>query len=350
MRVAVVGYGLGGSVFHAPLIDATDGLTLEAVVTSDPERAAAVHRRYPRTRVVAGVDDLLAGDGDVDVVVVTVPNAHHFAVAEAALSAGLTTVVDKPVTPTSAEARRLACLAAERGVSVIPFHNRRWDGDYLTVAGLVRSGRLGRVWRLESRFERWRPRPSPTPTWKQDPSLAGGGILFDLGTHLVDQALHLFGRPQSVYAEMASHTGPLDDDCFVALRYSDGTAVHLWASSTAARLGPRFRVLGSEAGYVKWGMDPQETALRAGGTPRDPGWGTATSRDAWGEIGTVEEAEQIATEPGAYQEFYAGVADHLLHGGPPPVDMADAVAGLEVLEAAVASARSGSVVPLGLAG
>ena len=175
LRVGLVGYGLGGSVFHAPLIEATEGLSLEAVVTSDRQRAEAVRRRYPRAQVVGSVEDLLSDAAALDVVVVAVPNARHFEVAEAALRAGLTTIVDKPVTPTSAEARDLAQIAEERGVSVIPYHNRRWDGDYLTVEGLVRSGRLGDVWRFESRFERWRPGPPPARTWKHDPSQPGGG-------------------------------------------------------------------------------------------------------------------------------------------------------------------------------
>ena len=345
LRVAVVGYGLGGSVFHAPLVEATDDMTLEVVVTSDRERAEAARRRYPRARVVGRAAELFEDPDRVDLVVITVPNAHHFELAEAALEAGMATVIDKPVTPTSAEARRLARLAEEKGLSAIPYHNRRWDGDYLTLEGLVRSGRLGEVWRFESRFERWRPGPPPVRTWKHDASQPGGGILFDLGSHLVDQALHLFGRPQSVYAEMTGHGGPLDDDSFVALHYSSGPAVHLWAATTAASPGPRFRVLGSEAAYVKWGTDPQEAALRSGGLPSDPGWGSEVP-EAWGEIGTVEQSERVPTRPGTYQQFYRRVADHMLRGAEPPVRMADAVAGLEILEAAIASARSGSVVTL----
>jgi predicted dehydrogenase len=231
-------------------------------------------------------------------------------------------------------------------VSVIPYHNRRWDGDFLTVAELLASGRLGDIWRFESRFERWQPGAPAPGSWKSDPTLPGGGILFDLGSHLVDQVLQLFGRPSAVYAEMAAHAGPLDDDAFVALSYADGTAVHLWASSTAARLGPRFRILGSQRAYVKYGLDPQEAALRAGRLPSEPGWGEEPA-EAWGEIGTVDGAEPVPTRPGAYQQFYAGVAEHLLGNAAPPVDVADAIAGLRVLEAAVASARSGDVMPIG---
>lgn len=345
-RVALFGYGLGGSVFHAPLIDVIPELDLAAIVTSDPGRVESARRRYPAAAVMAGLDDLLRTPEDWDLVVITTPNASHFSLAEAVIGAGISAVVDKPVTPTSAEAQHLADLAARHGVSVIPYHNRRWDGDFRTVRDLVAAGRLGQVWRFESRFERWRPGPPDSDSWKQDPDQAGGGILYDLGTHLVDQALHLFGRPSAVYAEQIKRRSTVDDDAFVALTYDDGPVVHLWASSTAARLGPRFRVLGSGRGYVKFGMDPQEAALKAGGVPGTPGWGEEP-RDAWGTAGTDGRSEPVVTRPGAYQDFYRGVADHLLDRAPPPVDIRDAVAGLQVLEAATESAGSGRVVTLG---
>lgn len=348
VRVAVIGYGLGGSVFHAPLIAATPGMELGAIVTSDPQRRTAASSRYPGARLVESVGDLLSDPTGWDLVVVTTPNATHYPVARAVLSSGIAVVVDKPVTPTSAEAEQLEALARRQGVSVIPYHNRRWDGDYLTVKELVSSGQLGQIWRFESRFERWKPGP-PAPGWKHDPSQAGGGILYDLGSHLVDQALQLFGPPQSVYSEAAHHTSPLDDDTFVALGYGEGPAVHLWVSSTAASLGPRFRVLGSRGSYLKFGLDPQEDALRSGGTPGSPAWGSEPP-ERWGVMGTVEATEPVPTRSGAYHQFYAGVARHLTEGAPPPVTMAEALAGLRVLEAAVESARSRRVVGLGGSG
>lgn len=341
----MVGYGLGGAAFHAPLIDATPCLSLEAVVTSDPDRQAEVHRRYPRARVVAGLDGLLDDPAGWDLIVVTVPNARHLEVAEAALRAGANVVVDKPVTPTSADARRLHATAGELGLSVIPYHNRRWDGDFLTLTDLYDFGRLGDIWRFESRFERWKADPQTGGTWKQDPALAGGGILLDLGSHLVDQALVLFGPPASVYAETASRRGPVVDESFVALGYPGGPAVHLWASSQAAQPGPRFRVLGSRAAYVKSGTDPQEAALRAGRGPGDPGFGEEPP-EAWGTVGAADATEAVPTRPGCYQDFYAGVAAHLLDGARAPVDFSDAVLGLRVLEAAAESARSATVMPL----
>jgi predicted dehydrogenase len=335
--LAVVGYGLGGSAFHAPLIDVTPGLTLSAIVTSDPERQAAARRRYPEVRVAPTVDELLMSAHGLDLAVVTVPNAAHVPVAEAVLRAGVSTVIDKPLAPTSAEAESLGALAASNGLKVIPYHNRRWDGDFRTLRSLLESGRLGQPWRLESRFERWRPGPE-SRSWKSDPSQAGGGILYDLGSHLIDQALVLFGQPVSVHAELAGRVGSLDDDVFLALEYPDDLFVHLWASSKAAQLGPRFRALGSAGGYVKYGLDVQEDALRAGRLPTEEGWGREPE-EAWGRFGTVDGTEYLETVPGGYQEFYASVAAAFTRGAPQPVTLEDAVVGLRIIEAARLSAR-----------
>lgn len=345
MRVAVVGYGLAGSVFHSPFIEATPGLSLAAIVTGNPERRADALRRYPDVRIVSTADDLLRRRHDWDLVVVAVPNADHFAVAEGAIEAGLSCVVDKPVTPTSEQALRLAQMASEQGVSVIPYQNRRWDGDFRTVIELLDAGRLGDIWRYESRFERWRPGGLGPSSWKQDPNLPAGGLLFDLGSHLIDQAVRLFGRPDRVYAEVVGRVDAIADDTFVALSYPQGLAVHLWASSKAADLGPRFRILGSRGAYVKYGLDPQEDALRAGRLPTEPGWGEEPT-DSWGQLRTEQGTETVATLPGDYGAFYAGVAAHLLAGAPPPVEIDDAIAGLKVIEAALASAQSKSVVAL----
>ena len=337
VSVAVIGYGLGGSTFHAPLIEVTPDLRLSAIVTSDPERQEAARKRYPEVRVAPTVDELLAGGHGLDLAVVTVPNAAHVAVAEKVLRAGVSTVIDKPLAPTSAEAEALGMLAAANGLKVIPYHNRRWDGDFRTLRSLLEAGRVGRPWRLESRFERWRPGPESRP-WKRDPSQPGGGILYDLGPHLIDQALVLFGQPVSVYAELAGRVGPLDDDAFLALEYPDDLSVHLWASSKAALLGPRFRVLGSAAAYVKYGLDVQEDALRAGRLPTEAGWGREPE-EAWGRLGTVDGAEPVETTAGGYQEFYASVAAAFTRGAPQPVVLEDAVRGLRVIEAARLSAR-----------
>ncbi|WP_242890913.1 Gfo/Idh/MocA family oxidoreductase [Actinomadura litoris] len=346
VRVALIGYGTGGSVFHAPLIASVPGMRLAAVVTGNPERQQAVRDRYPHAKVLAGADRLWEVSGAYDLVVVAAPNRQHVPLARTALTSGVAVVLDKPVAATAADARSLAALSAVRGLPVIPFHNRRWDGDYRTVYRLAASGALGDVLRFESRFERWRP--EVRAGWKEsgDPRDAGG-VLHDLGPHLIDQAITLFGRPVRVYAEIDARRrgAAVPDDVFLALTHRGGVRSHLWISATAADLGPRFRVLGSRASYTVGGMDGQEAALRAGRTPLDPGYGV-TPPSSYGRLGTPGEDRPEPTDPGAYQDFYAAVARTLRGEAPPPVTIADAITGLEVIEAALRSARENTIVEL----
>lgn len=346
MRVALIGYGIGGAAFHAPLIATTDGLELAAVVTGNAERQAEVKDRYPDARVLSDPSAIWENAADYDLAVVTTPNRLHLPLAEAALHAGLHVVVDKPVTTSVRDARILAALAAERDRVVVPYHNRRYDGDFRTVRKLVDAGELGTVARLESRFERWRPQVRTG--WKESAEPAdGGGVHYDLGTHLVDQAIALFGPPHSVYAELDIRRpdAQVTDDAFLALTHDGGVHVHLWMSAVAADLGPRFRVLGDRAAYVKYGMDVQETALREGRTPDEDDWGTEDP-ESYGTLGTVEEMTRVPTEPGRYPDFYAELATALRDGTPPPVSLTDAITGLRVIEAAERSARVGVIVPL----
>jgi predicted dehydrogenase len=346
LRVALIGYGTGGSVFHAPLIASVPGLRLAAIVTRAPERQRAARERYPDADVVDGTDRLWGAPGGYDLVVVAAPNRQHVPLARSALTAGVPVVVDKPVAASAADARSLAALSAVRGLPVFPYHNRRWDGDYATATRLIASGALGDVQRFESRFERWRPQVKES--WKEstDPRDAGG-ILFDLGSHLIDQAVTLFGRPARVYAEIDTRrrgaTAP--DDVFLALTHRGGVRSHLWMSATAAQLGPRLRVLGSRASYTVSGMDPQEAQLHAGLTPKDPGYGVADP-ESHGLLGTPGEAVPEPTAPGAYQDFYAGVLRTLRDGAPPPTTLAEAITGLEVIEAATRSAAERTTVDL----
>jgi scyllo-inositol 2-dehydrogenase (NADP+) len=337
---------VAGAYFHAPFIAAASGLRLAAVVTRDPGRAAAVRQRHPGARLLATPDEIWSA-GDIDVVVVASPNRTHVPLALGAVEAGLPVVVDKPVAATVADAVRLRDAATAAGASVSVFHNRRWDGDFRTVAALVGQGRLGAVHRFESRFERWRPEVR-AGAWKERPDPAeAGGILHDLGTHLIDQALTLFGPVTHVYAENRGvrRQAAVSDDVFVALTHASGTVSHLWASALAADLGPRLRVLGSEAAYVKSGMDVQEAALRAGGNPADAGWGVEPEQ-AWGRLGVPEETVPVPTEPGDYGAFYAGLETHLRLGAPAPVTLDEAIAGLRVVEAAAVSAAQRRVVAL----
>jgi scyllo-inositol 2-dehydrogenase (NADP+) len=349
VRVALVGFGLGGRVFHAPFISSTAGMELAAIVTSDPERRAVAAAAYPGASVVPDPGALWSSAAElgVELVVVTTPNRTHVEVASAALAAGMAVVVDKPLAPTAADGRRLVEEAAARGLLLSVFQNRRWDGDFLTVRRLAQSGALGDIWRFESRYERWRPERRPG-AWREraDPADAGG-LLADLGSHLIDQAVLLLGPPVSVYAELCCRRegAAVDDDTFVALEHVGGALSHLWANSVAARTGPRFRVLGSSAGYVVHGMDPQEHALLHGMGPGTAGWGEVPPI-RWGTLGVGEDSSPVPTEAGDYGRFYAGMVAAVRDGAPPPVDPSDAVLTLEVIDAARRSAVLGRPVQL----
>ncbi|WP_112269005.1 Gfo/Idh/MocA family protein [Lentzea terrae] len=335
MRTALVGYGLGGAAFHAPFIAATNGLELSAVVTANPARQAEVRSRYPETLLLSSLDEVWSGN--FDLVVITTPNRFHATHARQVLEHGLNVVVDKPFAGSAAEARALASIASSRNLMLVPFHNRRWDGDFLTVQKLLSSNSLGAVHRFESRFERYRPEIKSS--WKESGDPADlGSILFDLGTHLVDQSVALFGRPKSVHAEITTVRpgAKADDDVFLSLSHENGVRSHLWMSALAADQGPRFRVLGHDAAYVKHGMDPQEERLKAGEAPAGPGWGEEPE-SAWGTLS----GKPHRTEPGSYQDFYASVA-----AGVAPVSPQDAVTGLEVIEAAKQSAATGDSVSI----
>ncbi|MGW0368669.1 Gfo/Idh/MocA family protein [Streptomyces coeruleorubidus] len=350
LRVGLVGYGLAGSVFHAPLIAATEGLVLDTVVTSNPERQQQARAEFPDVRLATGPDELFDRAGELDLIVVASPNKTHVPLATAALEAGLPVVVDKPVAGTAAEARELAALAEERGLLLSVFQNRRWDNDFLTLRKLLAEGELGDVWRFESRFERWRPKPKGGWRESGDPAEIGG-LLYDLGSHVVDQALVLFGPATAVYAEsdIRRPGAETDDDTFIAITHTNGVRSHLYVSATTAQLGPRFRLLGSAAGYVKYGLDPQEAALRDGHRP-GPGWGVEPE-SLWGRVGSGESpvtrgGRPEPTLPGDYPAYYAAVAKALLEGAPNPVTALEAAAALDVLEAARRSAREKVTVTL----
>jgi len=347
IRVALIGYGLAGASFHAPFITTTPTLALRAIVTRDPERRARAAHDYPEARLVEDADALWAQANDLDLVVVATPNRTHVPLARAALEAGLAVVVDKPFAPTPAEGEALIEDARRRGLLLTVYHNRRWDGDFITLRRLVAAGSLGNVLRFESRFDRWRPAPKGNWRERGDPAEAGG-ILYDLGSHLIDQALVLLGPVTSVYAELDRRRDGVeaDDDSFLALSHASGARSHLGMSAVAAQTIVRLRVLGSRAAYVKHGLDVQEEALRRGERPDRPGWGEEPP-ERWGSLGAGDDVHPIPTVRGEYPAFYAGVARALREGAPPPVDPEDALAGLRIIEAAQRSAATGTVIRLG---
>jgi scyllo-inositol 2-dehydrogenase (NADP+) len=325
VRTLLVGRGLGGSVFHAPLIRAVPALELVGIVGAADAREAVT-------------------SGDCDLVVISTPNASHFPLAEAALEAGKHVVVDKPFTVTVEQADALIALAAERRRVLTVFHNRRWDGDFLTVKRLLGTGRLGEPILFQAHWDRFRP--ALRDGWKEDPG-HGAGLLLDLGPHLVDQALQLFGPPRSLSADVAAQRpgGRVDDYFALTLDYGR-LRVLLSAATLVAEPRPRFALHGTEGSYVKFGVDPQEAELKAGADPRE------ISRDAASGILTQAGGtrEEVPTERGRYLAFYEAVAAAVLDGTPAPVDAADAREGLRIIEAARASSAEGRVVSVSPAG
>lgn len=332
LRVGLIGYGLAGSVFHAPLIKATPGLRLDAIVTSNPTRGEQARQQHPQASVL--VDSEALWSCALDLVVIASSNRSHAPLALRALQAGLAVVVDKPLAVTAVQAQTLAEFAAARGQLLTVFHNRRWDSEFLTVQDLIAKGALGKVHRFESRFERWRPQLRAG--WRQhsDPA-EGGGVLLDLGTHLIDQALQLFGPVQSIHAELDSrHTdSEVEDDAFLALRHVSGVHSHLWMSSRAIHAGPRLRVLGDRAAFVSPRLDGQEHALRSGMGVGDPRFGYEHEQD-WGELIDEAGARSVPSLRGRWSDYYGCVERNLRYGDPPPVAPFDAVEVLRICEAA----------------
>ena len=314
LNVALVGYGFVGKFFHAPLIQATPGLTLHTVVSRD---AAKVQADWPELTVVSDARTAFA-DPAVDLVVIASPNDTHAPLAIAALERGKHVVVDKPFTLTLQEARDVVAAAsrAERLVSV--FQNRRWDADFLTVRRLIEEGTLGRIAEFHSHFDRFRPRVQDR--WRERDA-PGGGLWYDLGPHLLDQALQLFGAPLAINADIARlRDGARAADYFdVMLRYPHHRAV-LHASTLVAGNGLRFAVHGTRGSYLKHGLDAQEDQLRAGVVPGAPGWGMDPRA---GEVVLERDGHLVAeiarAEAGDYRRYYAGIRDAILHGAKPPV-------------------------------
>jgi predicted dehydrogenase len=321
IRVGLVGFGLGGRVFHGPLISSVEGLELAAVVERSSEKAA---ERYPGIRTYRSVEAMLA-DGSLGLIVVTTPSGTHFEIARQLLKAGRNVVVDKPMAVRSAEIAELMELAAGKGVLLAPFHNRRWDSDFRTVRKLLGEGSLGRLVHFESTLDRWRR--ATRVAWKDD-AAEGGGNLLDLGSHLADQALALFGRPEAVGAEVVrEREGEGADDAFtLRLRYP-GLEVTLAANSLGLLARPRFHLRGTKGNFWKWGVDPQEAALNKVTRIEDAAWGWEAQSE-WGVlcVEAGEGAAREAVEPvgGDYRLFYAGVREALLGRGPAPVTALDA--------------------------
>jgi len=335
--VGIIGNGMATRVFHAPYIQACEQLELRAIV----DRKAGAVSPVDGVGIVSGVDALLA-DPAIGLVVVATPSGTHAALARQVLEAGRHVVVEKPFTLDLASARDLAALARERGLTLSVFHNRRWDTDFLAVRAAIEEGLVGRVVHFESHFDRFRPHVRER--WREDGS-PGSGVWYDLGPHLVDQALALFGRPEAVSADIAAlrEGSGSPDFAHVVLRYP-GMRVILHAGMCVAGGEPRFRVHGTGGTLIKQELDPQEAQSVAGLRPGDAAWGLdpdpLVHHDGEGGVQT------IPAPRGSQERFYAMMAQACLGAGPAPAGLDEILAVQEVIEAALVSADEGRVVAL----
>lgn len=348
LRVAVLGYGLAGRTFHAGLIAAEPDLEVTAVVTANPERAAQAQADLPGVTVLAHADDVWADADRFDLAVVATANSAHVPQARAAMQAGLHVVVDKPLAGTAAEAQELIDLAAATHRQLHVFQNRRWDSEILTARRVLSEGVLGRPHRLESSFERWRP--DLKGGWREDgPAEDLPGQFYDLGSHLVDQAVHLMGPVESVVASVrvVRDGARADDDSQLMLWHTSGAVSLLHVGSVAAFHGPRLRLLGTRGGLEVIGLDTQEDALRAGRSPLDVDWGVEPPA-AVAMLVTADDPEPqlIPRTRGDWASYYRGVAASIRGEGVAPIDPRDVVQNLRILEAGLQSSATASRVDL----
>lgn len=337
-RAGLIGFGLAGRYFHAPLIEAA-GFELGAVVTS---RANEVREQHPRAAVVDSADTLIASD-DIDVVVIASPNQFHFAQARDAILAGKHVVVDKPLSITAGEAESLAVLARSRNVKLAVFQNRRWDSDFLTIQSLLAHQQLGEVVFYRARWDRFRPIVADRWRERAEP---GGGVLYDLGSHLIDQALCLFGKPDWLTADVfMQRRGAAVDDGFEILMGKGALRVSLGVSSLAADGDWRYCVHGASGSFFKRGLDPQEEQLRAGTRPSATSFGVEPG-NRWGTLTKDSGSQTIESARGTWVQFYERMRNAIENDGPEPVTAGEAALILRVIEAAQRSSRQGRRVSL----
>jgi len=334
--VGLIGFGFAGRTFHAPVVSAVDGLRLAAILQRHGSEA---ERAYPTARVVRTLDDLLAIDS-LRLIVIATSNTSHFELARQCLEAGRNVVVDKPFTTNYAEAAELVRVAQKQQRIISVYQNRRWDGDFLTVQRLLADDKLGRVVLYESHFDRFRPHVKDV--WRERPE-PGGGLLFDLGPHLIDQTLLLFGTPDAVAADVRiERTGAIVDDAFDLVLYYPNRRALLRGGVLVSTPTPRFAIQGVQGGYLKYGLDPQEDALKRGETPSSEFWGYEAP-ERWGTLletqGDSFVKEQLPTLPGDYRRYYANVRDAILGTAALAVTPESALNVMRALELAMASSE-----------
>lgn len=311
IRTGIIGYGLSGRVFHAPFIDAVEGYELTRISTTNPDGIQQIKKRYPSTVVVPSGQSIVESS-EIELVIVTSPNTDHFRWAREALLAGKHAVIEKPFTITVAQADELIELSKKQGKILTVYHNRRFTSDTKTVKKLLDSGLLGEVRDYETHFDRYRPQPRPNGAWRERP-LPGSGIFYDLGSHLIDQALWFFGMPEAVTAQIGSQRpwAKADDRFDIRLHYPAFTAT-LKAGMLCRIPGPTYLIHGTNGSFVKYGLDVQEATLDGGAVPEGKNWGREPE-SIWGTIDTeykgVKIQGKIESEHGDYREYFINLRD-----------------------------------------
>src|SRR3989441_10971946 len=337
LNVGLVGFGFAGKIFHAPVIRAVDGLLLTTIV----QRHGPPDPRYPDVEFVRSVDELLTRK--IDLVVAAAPNTSPHAIAKQCLLAGRHVVVDNPFTPPLAEAEELVQLAKQQRRIATVYQDRRYTGDFATVQQVVGEGALGRVVTFESHFDRFRPELKPH-AWREQ-AHAGSGVWFDIGPHLFDQALLLFGVPEAIVADIRiERDGAVVDDAFDVTLYYQHVRAVLRASMLRAPLGPTWIVNGTKGSFTKYGMDPQESALKEGRTPDEPDW-DAEPPELYGQLATADATRTVPTLRSSFAHYYENVRDAMLGTAELAVTPEWSLDVMRGLELATASSRARRVLP-----
>lgn len=346
LQVGLAGFGPGGHIFNAPIINSTEGFIISSAMTSDPENMKVAKKNYPQVTLVTDFDQLLRNE-QLDLIVITTPNHTHYPMAKEALLAGKHVVVEKPFTVTTREAEDLILLAKEKQVVLSINHNRRWDSDFQTVRKVIASEKLGKIVEYQAHFDRFRNYIKPG--WKEQNDIPGSGILYDLGSHLIDQALLLFGFPWEVFAILSSQRADsrVVDSFEVFLLYPN-LKVRLSAGMLVKKPGPRYTVLGRNGSFLKFGMDPQEEALKADQIPKfSSSWGVEDPQ-IWGDLYLDDSGEtrkeKVKSEPGDYRRFYQNIYQAIVNKAPLEVTPEQAKQVIHIIEAASRSHQTKQVV------
>lgn len=337
VKTAVIGYGFSAKTFHLPFINALPELTLSAISSS---QQANVQADYPDATWFKHANDLL-DESDAELVIITAPNDVHYSLAKRALDNGKHVIVEKPFVTRVEEGEELIALAEEKGLVLSVFHNRRWDGDFLTLKNLIEQGQLGEIKLFESHFDRYRP--EVRNRWREL-SQDGGGILFDLGPHLLDQALMLFGTPDAINAQCrVMRPGSITNDYFNLILHYPEHLVHLHSNLYSPEPNLRYKVLGSLAKYEKYGLDPQEACLKQGTEPKSPGWAQEDQSD-YGKLYSEHEVQTVETESGCYEMYFKGIAEAIRLGAENPVPAVQALQNIKLIEMAMQSSETGQTL------